>query len=246
MGNSGEYRNNAHVDRGQILTRDIPMKILIAFATVFASSATLMAANSSAIEDVRNAAQKLAAAENYSWTTTRDSKQFAGPNHGRTGKGAYTCLDFPVQNNTFEAILRDNQGMIKTAKGWERLDAAANENVELSVRPWVAAWHFHLYTLPAVEAQIFAGQVENVVGSNGVYSGVIPTADPAKSGPKLSVKFWIKDGVLTKYQFNFKGTVQGKYGLTRDADVDQTTTVEIKDIGTTTITVPDEVRDKMS
>ena len=66
---------------------------------------------------------------------------------------------------------------------------------------------------------------------------------PAVSNPKGSVKFWIKDGALTKYEFK----VQGKVTFNNnDMDVDRTTTTEVKDIGTTKVTVPEEAKKKLS
>jgi hypothetical protein len=66
---------------------------------------------------------------------------------------------------------------------------------------------------------------------------------PAASNAKGSVKFWLKDGGLLKYEFKVKGTV--KFG-DNDVDVDRATTVEIKDIGTTKVSVPDEAKKKLS
>jgi len=60
---------------------------------------------------------------------------------------------------------------------------------------------------------------------------------------KGSVKFWITDGVVTKYQFKVSGKREFN-GETRD--IERTTTVEIKDIGTTKIEVPDEAKKKLS
>ena len=66
---------------------------------------------------------------------------------------------------------------------------------------------------------------------------------PPVSNAKGSVKFWIKDGVLTKYVLKVSGT-RTRNG--EDTDVERTTTVEIKDVGTTKITVPDEAKSKLS
>jgi len=55
------------------------------------------------------------------------------------------------------------------------------------------------------------------------------------------VKFWAKEGVLSKYEFK----LQGKMSFNgNDTDVDRTTTVEIKDVGTTKVTVPEEAKKK--
>ena len=49
--------------------------------------------------------------------------------------------------------------------------------------------------------------------------------------------------MLTKYQYNVQGTINRN---DEDVDIDRTTTVEIKDVGTTKITVPEEAKNKMS
>jgi hypothetical protein len=66
---------------------------------------------------------------------------------------------------------------------------------------------------------------------------------PTVSNAKGSVKFWLKDGALTKYEFKVKGTMSFNGN---DFEQDRTTTVEIKDIGTTKITVPEEAKKKLS
>src|SRR5439155_13884138 len=66
---------------------------------------------------------------------------------------------------------------------------------------------------------------------------------PEISGAKGAVKFWVKDGVLSKYEFK----VQGKVSFNgNDRDIDRTTTVEIKDVGTTKVNVPEEAKKKLS
>jgi hypothetical protein len=63
------------------------------------------------------------------------------------------------------------------------------------------------------------------------------------SGAKGSVKFWIKDGVLAKYQTKVQGTVSFNGN---DRDVDRTTTVEIKEVGATKVDVPASASKKIS
>jgi hypothetical protein len=57
------------------------------------------------------------------------------------------------------------------------------------------------------------------------------------------VKFWLKDGVLTKYEVKVKGTVKWN---DNDYENDRTTTVEIKDVGKTKLEVPDDAKKKVS
>ncbi|HEY4983541.1 MAG TPA: hypothetical protein VIJ24_00605, partial [Verrucomicrobiae bacterium] len=65
---------------------------------------------------------------------------------------------------------------------------------------------------------------------------------PTVSNAKGSAKFWIKDGKLAKFQFHLQGTVSFNGN---DRDVDRTTTVEIKNVNSTKIEVPDEAKKKL-
>jgi hypothetical protein len=163
-----------------------------------------------------------------------------------------------MQDNTIKAVVKDGKGAIKTEDGWQSLVDAAKESGDGGFNPRVfLARRMQNYKLPAVEAQDLASKAKDLAKSNDVYSGDL-TADGVKSlmtfgrrggqGPSVanakgSVKFWIKDGVLTKYQFNVQGTIN-RNG--EDMDIDRTTTVEIKDVGTTKVTVPDEAKGKIS
>ncbi len=56
------------------------------------------------------------------------------------------------------------------------------------------------------------------------------------------MKFWVKDGALAKYEFN----VQGKMEFNGNPiDIDRTTTVEIKDVDSTKVEVPEEAKGKL-
>ena len=60
---------------------------------------------------------------------------------------------------------------------------------------------------------------------------------------KGNVKFWIKDGELSKYEYNVTGSIKFNEN---DIDVDRTTDVQIKDVGTTKVTVPESAQKKLS
>jgi hypothetical protein len=236
------------------------MKSLILFATTLAASSTLMAADSTGQDDVKSAAQKLAAADNYSWTTTTEAAQFhPGPSHGKTEKGGYTYVDFSMQDNKVEAVVRAGKGAIKTEDGWQSLDDAVKAAGDGGFNPRVfLARRMQNYKAPAVEAEDIAGKTKDLAKAGDAYSGDLTEEGakslmtfgrrpggqgPAASNAKGSVKFWIKDGVLTKYQLKVQGTVNRNGD---DVNIDRTTTVEIKDVGTTKIAVPEEAKNKMS
>jgi hypothetical protein len=83
-----------------------------------------------------------------------------------------------------------------------------------------------------------------------VYSGDL-TEEGAKAqfrfgtpkNPKGSVKFWLKDGALSKYEFK----VQGKVDFNgNEMDIDRATTVEIKEVGTTKVNIPAAAKKKLT
>ena len=113
--------------------------------------------------------------------------------------------------------------------------------------------------VPAVEAEGLAAKSKDLTKTDNVYAGDL-TEEGAKSlltfggrrggqapeprNAKGTVKFWVKDGVLTKYQYKVQGTVKNRDG--KDMDVDRTVTIEIQDVGATKVTVPDEAKGKIS
>lgn len=77
-------------------------------------------------------------------------------------------------------------------------------------------------------------------GRGGRGGGQTP---PAPKNAAATVKFWVKEGNLTKYVVNVKGTVATPNGDERDVDL--TTTTELKNIGSTKVVVPEEAKKKL-
>jgi hypothetical protein len=234
------------------------MKHLISLATALTLTGSLLAADSAPKDTVKDAAHKLAAADNYSWTTTVESSQFQpGPTHGKTEKGGFTYVDFNFQDNKTETYVKDGKGAIKGEDGWQSLSDAVKDNGDGGFNFFrFLATRMQDFKAPAAEAEDIASKTKELTLTDGAYSGDL-TEDGAKSllawrgrngqGPQVtkakgSVKFWIKDGVLTKYQYKLEGTM--KFG-DDDRDMDRTTTVEVKDVGATKVVVPDDAKAKV-
>jgi hypothetical protein len=234
------------------------MKSLLICSTTLLAAASLVAADK---DDVTSAAQKLAGADNYSWTSTMVSPQFSpGPSHGKTQKDGLVWQDFTVQDNTIEVFAKDGKGAIKTEDGWQSLDEAAKDDGGggFNFKRFLAM-RMQKFKAPAAQAEEIAGTTKDLTKTDDTYAGDLTEEGakslmsfgrrgangegPAISNAKGSVKFWIKDGVITKYQTKVSGMMKNRDG--EDMDVDRTTTVEIKDIGATKITVPDEAKNKM-
>ena len=112
--------------------------------------------------------------------------------------------------------------------------------------------------ITATQAAELAAETKELKKEGDAYSGEL-TDEGAKSlfafrrrgesgGPQVSnakgnVKFWIKDGVLSKFEHQVKGSVNFNGN---DVDVDRSTVIEIKDVGSTKVVVPEEATKKLS
>lgn len=234
------------------------MKRNVLFGTLTLLAGSLLAADSSPKDDITAAVRKLAAAGSYSWKSTIENAGgggFGGPTEGKTEKGGCTCLSMKRGDNTLEAVLKGDQGALKTQDSWQSL---AEAGAEQQGRGRFLARMLQNYKTPAVQAEDLATKTKELKQDGDAYAGDLTEAGaksvltfggrgggngPEVSNAKGSVKFWIKDGVLSKYQVKVQGTVSFNGN---DRDVDRTTTVEIKDIGSTKVEVPDEAKKKLS
>jgi hypothetical protein len=233
--------------------------ILSGLMTLLAGS--LMAADAGPAAEVKTAAALLGSQSNYSWQATvevpADSPFKPGPTDGRTEKGGYTTLSFNFGDNTAEAVKKGTNGAVKTEDGWKSLAEAMKDDGSGGFNPTrFLALIVQNYRVPAVEAASLAEAAKELKRDTNSISGDLTEAGakelltfrrgrnaggegPTVANPKGSVKFWVKDGKLVKYQYHVQGTVSFNGN---DRDVDRTTTVEIKDVGSTKIAVPDDVK----
>jgi len=240
------------------------MKTNILFSTMALLTGTLIAADSSPKDDIKSAAKKLAEKSNYSWKTTVESagggggRGRPGPTDGKTEKDGVTFLSFTRGDNTIDAVLKGGKGAVKTADGWKSLsEAAEGEGGQGNPSRGIARMLPNFKT-PAAQAEDLTSKVRELKKADEGYSGELTEEGakelltfggrgggnaPSISGAKGSVKFWVKDGVLAKYEFKVQGkvTINGS-----DRDVDRTTTIEIKDVGSTKVEVPEGAKDKLS
>jgi hypothetical protein len=222
----------------------------------------LLAADSHPKDDIKNAAKVLGAQTNYAWhamVETAGGGRFGGPTDGRTEKGGYTTLSMTRGDNTSEAVLKGTNGAIKTPdNGWQSLAEAAQDNGGGPNPGMFLARMLQNYKAPAAEAADLADKAKELKTDGDAIAGDL-TGEGAKalltfrprggggepptvSNAKGSAKFWIKDGKLAKYQWHLQGTVSFNGN---DRDVDRTTTVEIKNVNSTKIEVPDEAKKKL-
>jgi hypothetical protein len=239
------------------------MKKNLLLGTMALLAGSVMAAYSSPKDDVIKATTALGNETNYTWLATvevpADAQFKPGPTDGKTEKGGYTTLSFNFGDNTTEAVTKGTNGVIKTEDGWKTLTEAMKNDGGGGFNPTVfLARIVQNYKTPAAEAASLVNAAKELKQDTNSISGDLTEAGakellvfrrrgnggdgPTVTNPKGSLKFWIKDGKLVKYQYHVLGTVNFNGD---DHDIDRTTTVEIKDVNTTKIDVSDDVKKKL-
>jgi hypothetical protein len=214
-------------------------------------AAPLFAADSRPKDDVITAARKLAEKPNYAWKTTvvvPESAQFKpGPTDGKTEKDGFTHVTLSFGDNQTQAAMKGDKAVVTNQDGDWQL-ASELEGGEGRDR-FLGRIARNLKT-PAAQATELAGVAKDLKKDGDVYSGDL-TEEGAKaqfrfgtvSNPKGSVKFWLKDGAISKYEFKVTGRVDFNGN---EVDVDRVTTTEIKDVGATKVNVPEAAKKKLS
>ena len=210
-------------------------------------------------EDVESAVKKLSEVGSYSWKTATEGG-FSSTQEGKTQKDGLTSLNTTMGDNSWEVLIKGEKAAVKTDEGWK--SAAELQEAEGPQR--MLARMATNFRAPAVQAQEIAGRVKELKQEGDAYSAEL-TEEGAKSlmtmgrgrrpgagggqgqGPQIAdakgtAKFWTKDGALSKMQY----TVQGKMTVNgEDREINRTTTVDIKDVGSAKVEVPADAKSKL-
>jgi hypothetical protein len=238
------------------------MKKYILFGVLALLTGPLFAADTSPKDDVINAAKKLADKNNYSWETTVTNVNGNGfrfgPTEGKIEKDGTTWFSMMMNDDTTEVVMQGGKTAVKTPdNGWQS-QAEATEGSDQPGPAMFLARLLQNFKAPPAQAEDLAANAKEIKKDGDAYASDLTengakdllswrrsndNNGPTVSNAKGSVKFWVKDGVLTKYEFNLQGSVSFNGN---DFDVNRTTTVEFKDVGSTKITVPAEAEKKLS
>jgi hypothetical protein len=209
--------------------------------------------------DVTAAAAALDNQSSYSWKQTvvvpPDSQFTPGPTEGKLEKGGYIFVTSSFGGNEFKYIIKGTNGAVYSDdNGWQGLSELDPQGPGRFMGGMIRN-----FRSPAQQATNLLAGAKELTKAGDVYS-----ADMTDDGTKAlltfrggrrgggggttitnatgSVKFWVSNGVLSKYEFHVKGTVSFNGN---DRDVDRDTTVEITDVGTTKVEVPDDAKKKL-
>lgn len=234
------------------------MKITIPFLSAALWATSLAAADSNPKEALLSAAKNLADKPNYSWKTTVEVPgDPTGTIEGKAEKDGAAVLALARGEQAFDGVVKGAKGAVKTEEGWKSLtEAAAEDSGQSGATRFVARLLQNLKAPPDEVAEL-AAKIKDLKAADGVYTGVLAGETvkelllfrtrsagngPEVSGAKGSAKFWLKDGSLSKYELVLQGTVSMNGN---DREVNRTHTTEIKDVGTTRVSVPDEAAKRL-
>ena len=229
---------------------------------------TAISAQADPKDDIQAAAQKLADAVNYTWTTTTAAQgggPARGPVTGKTQKDGLIYVTGKIRDNDFAFLIKGDKAAIKTADGWKSTAEASNNDDQGGPSParFMAMFAAN-FRSPVQQVQDNFDKLQNIQKTDDGFSADLtpeaakdllsfrrrPTTQSDDGAPQIDVsdakgtiKISIKDGTLTKVEMHLTGSISFNGGDPRD--VDRTTTTEFKDVGTTTIDVPDEAKAKL-
>jgi hypothetical protein len=239
--------------------KGIIMKRMTVFGFATLTAASLLGAESDPSEAIKSAATKLGQQPSYSWKTTTEFGNFTGTSEGKTQKEGLVGLSMTFGDNTTEAFLKDGKGAVKAPdQDWQSLaELAKAAGSEPGPRTFLVR-RLQSFKAPAAEAADLVSKAKELKKDGEAYASDLTEAGakelltmggrrganaPEPKNAKGSVKFWVKDGLLAKFELKLQGTVNFNGD---DRDIDRSTTVEIKDVGTTKVDVPEAAKQKLT
>jgi hypothetical protein len=227
------------------------------------------AAPRDAKEELLAAVKKVAEAASYAWTSTPQQDaaggqgnrfRGAGPSEGKAEKDGLVWISAKFGENAVEGVVKGEKAAVKGAEGWTAVAPRGQGGQQGRRDPsMMFGAMLRNFKAPAAQAEALANGLKEVKVEEGVYSGEL-TEEAAKSllsfggrpggggqgltieGAGGSAKFWTAEGALSKYEVKLTGKM--KFG-DREIEINRTTTVEIKELGTAKLEVPEEAKAKL-
>ncbi|MEO6568347.1 MAG: hypothetical protein ABIO94_06250 [Opitutaceae bacterium] len=244
------------------------MKSIVVLLAASAIAVSVRAADSK--ETVGNAIKALKEKGSYSWSTSMEMAggQFPGQTtKGKTDKDGFALLSREGPNGAIQTATKGDKRVTKMDDGWktpEEMQAAGGGG---RGRGGFGGGFGGMQALPADDAEALLKEIKDLkAGDGGLYTaelseqgaknragfggrgrggpaggagGVTP---PEPKDAKGSVKFWVKDGVLAKYEL----TTSAKMAFQdQEMDIGRTNTTEISNVGATKVEVPEDAKKKL-
>ncbi len=243
--------------------------IVVSFAV---GALALSARAADTTETVVGAIKALKEKGSYSWSTSSEMAggQFPGSTAtGKTDKDGYILTTRQGQNGEIQSASKGNKRVTKMDDGWKTPEEMAQGGGGGRGGFGGGGFFGGSGAAPADEAEGLLKDIKELkAGAGGVFTAELSEqgakdragfgrggrggrgggggggnfTPPEPKDAKGSVKFWVKDGVLAKYELvtSAKMTFQGQ-----EMDMGRTTTTEISAVGSTKVDVPEEAKKKL-
>ena len=212
---------------------------------------------SSVVADENSSVQKgFALQSSYAWSAkiTSDENSRAVTVDGKSEKNGFSALTVRFGDRNIEGyMLGDHAFVTSPDRKWTDIpEMKPGESPTIFMDRMIRAMK-----LPAAEIAELTRRSTNLREENGVStadldeeaakdvlqrSGGRAAKDERPSQAKGDLKVWTTNGIVSKYQYTLSGK-QPRDG--QEVDVARTVTVEITDVGTTTVAVPERIKEKL-
>lgn len=216
-------------------------------------------------EDITKAVKALAEQANYTWTSETEGTPFPmGMVQGKAEKDGFTLVSQEMNGDTLLAVLKGTNGAVKLADGWKTAAELPQPNFGGGGPPDFSAMigrRLLSSRTPALELADLVGKVKGLKLVSGRFEGELteagardlspfgprppggPGAGPGAPDIKGTVRIWLKDGSLWKYEVATEMKMQTPMG---EMSMSPTTIIRVKDVGTTKVEVPAEAKQKLA
>jgi hypothetical protein len=234
------------------------MKHKVLLAVLAMTAGQLVAADSGPKDDLVAAAKKLTQ-EGYTWKQSLEGN-FNLTIEGKAAKDGTIQFTANFNDNIVQAVLKGEKGAVKLPDDeWKSLDEISSPSPDQRGPGRFAGRMLKNYKCPGAQLAHLIGKTQDITKDGDIYTAELTEAGaksqllmggrrggtpPEVSGAKGSIRISMKDGAITKYELRLQGSVRTPNG--DDRDLGRTVTTVIRDVGATTLDIPDDARKKMS
>jgi hypothetical protein len=226
-------------------------------------------------DDIQAAVQKLADSPSYSWSSSVSGGMGRGTQEGKTEKDGYTTVTLQLRDTSFDIALKGVKAVVKTDSGWKTTsEVMSDEGSDNAGGPpgpeFFAAIIARNFKTPVQQALDNIDALSNIQKTDDGYSADLSedaikamvarprpraaaTTNPDAAATSMpspnisnasgSVKIALSNGNLTQIVVHVTATITINGN---DRDIDRTTTTTFKDVGSTTVDVPDDAKAKLA
>jgi len=237
---------------------------------VLSAAAALLAVSAEAAppaggDELRVAVRKLSESGSYAWNVTTSNagetseRYSVGPLEAKTEKGGLTWIR-SRETPPMEVVLKGPKMAVRLDDGWAleqdlasgtRVRGHANLSVLRSLkshaRPAAQASALlkHAKDLKEEQPGYFTSPIDDAGVKEFLHQSLRTTHNPEITAQDGTLAFWVRDGVLTRYEIALRGTVTYPAPAASTWTADLKISVEVSGVGTTTVDVPEEARKKL-